>query len=320
VQWTEHFGFADGTEVASHAGQFSDVQARFTTSIAATDGPRDGRWAYVTDDGSTLSMHVVDASTGADVIIGQSPGIADAIRLLPDGNVVATMRQRELGADRGVWLFSANAQPRRLMPDLMRPSGSATEIDERYFLDAAPDGSAVISSRCGTEPECEVRVVHMDTGSVEDILHVAQPYGVIDRELIGSAELCAGPCSIFGISIDSGARRLIVNDEGNSLLVDGTNGLLLTAGIGTAETTIRAVDVRGGPDGTDRIAFRAGQAYTIDLWSADPPPGWILLVPNVCPNSAAERRIPLLAPLNGGGPVPIGVAIQPFSTGGECIP
>lgn len=299
-------------------GRFGDVLAR------SIDLPREafaagpfGRIVLTgSDDGSSSRLELLDVGAGCSWLVATERDVIRRATIDASGAVLYEMRvDRATRADLGIWRrrldATVPAEP-VLGPIAPDPTFGVTFSTELTW-DLAGERLAVQS--CG-EYACRTRLLDPNDGSVAML---AEPdlgllVGVDEDTVVTYADCHGLPCPVVSTDIATGVRRVLADDAGAAMLVDGPRGATLVHEVATPSGPgLRSVGLReaGTPD---TVAVPDDMRLTgtplTDSSKTRLPAGWVLLTPDGhIPLDPTDHR-PQLRHIPDGATVPLDEATR----------
>jgi hypothetical protein len=213
--WTLRIGTLDG-QVTREVALTPAVGPLDLTTIPQPVGPAGGRVLYVSDDGRTATLHVVDAATGDDRELASTEAIIPLLALDGDGSSAYYLaNDRRTGSFGGVFQVEVDGgEPVVLIgPQSIQPVAATATLaaEARYFplLAASTDGSMLAYASC-TPSRCDVYSVYPGGDSI--LLHTTNfDFGegiaaIVGHLLIGVGNCGNPPCDGFAIDLQTGER------------------------------------------------------------------------------------------------------------------
>ncbi len=264
-------------------------------------GPAGGRVLYVTDDGRTASLHVVDASSGADRELATTDAFLPRLAIDPSGATAYYLAlDRRSGAFVGIYAVSTDGGSSRplISAQSIQPvtSMATLAVQASYFpqLAVSTDGSWVVFTSC-RPAACDLYAVQPSVGDAS-LTHSVQfrfddtIVGVTGSLLIGSSACAEASCDGFVLDLKSGDRWPLGGTEqpfDPKQLIAGPQGALVLGERETYDQGAWQVETLDLTDRTRTTVFSATfkPGYTVVRLAeqdagAELPAGWFLIYRN----------------------------------------
>lgn len=299
--WTLRVGTLDG-RVTRSVELLPETGPLLLSRIPQPVGPAGGRVLYVSDDGHTATVHVVDVATGADSARATTDAFIPQLAIDQRGQSAFFLAlDRVTGAFEGVYEVDTTfGQPHVLFDrNTVFPAAIATLVDIAPFvpqLSVSDDGNWLAYAGC-TQSHCDLTA--MNLADSEIFLHDREDRGIQVGEriigVVGNLLIAQSDCGIpacDGVAIDlrTGVRwpfggpdqpfypeQIIAGPHGPVALADSQTG-------STGRWHVRALDLT---DRSQTNVFSASYEFgrtVVQL--ADPfvgaelPAGWFLVYRN----------------------------------------
>jgi hypothetical protein len=320
--WTLRIGTLEG-RVTRTIALTPAVGPLDVTTIPVPVGPAGGRVLYVTDDGRTASLHVVEAATGDDRELTTTDAIIPRLAIDPAGSSAYFVAlDRRSGAFDGLFRIEVRGgQPVMLIDPQPAAAMATLAAQSSYFpqIVVSNDGAWVVFASC-RPAGCDVYAVTPDQSTLRgltgDLLFGETIVGVAGDLLIGASSCAEATCDGFAVDLQSGERWPLGGPDAPfdpKRLIAGPRGpLVLGQGDAGAQGTwqLEALDLT---DRSRTAAFAATYepGYTVvglaGEWpGAELPAGWFLIYRNA---DAAPAPYPDYSAARLGGttetPLPI---------------
>ena len=291
-------------------------------------GPAGGRVLYVTDDGQTASLHVVDAVTGADRELTRTDAFIPRLAIDPTGSIAYYLAlDRRSAALQGLFGIATNGgAPQQLISGPATSAVATLAVQASYLpqLAVSTDGSWIVFASC-RPTGCDLYAVN-PTGNSLRVHHGTFQYGetivgITGNLLIGSGGCAEVTCDGFVLDLVTGDRWPLGGREqpfGPQQLIAGPHGPLLLGQNETYEQGVwhvEALDLTNRTRSTVLSATFKPATTVVRLAEqlvvgAELPVGWFLIYRNA---DAAPAPYPDYSAgmLGGSAEVPLPVMTFP---------
>ena len=323
--WTLRIGTLDG-QVTREVSLTPAVGALDLEIIPEPVGPAAGRVLYVTDDGQTARLHVVDAANGEDRALTSTDAIVPRLAINPAGtSAFYVALERRSGTFQGVFRIDIEGgQPVMLISPPPMAASATLAAQTSYFPQLAVSASGGWVVFAGCRPAgCDVYAVTPDGSALRGItgaVRFTDAVVGISGDLLIGASLCEeATCDGFTVDLQTGERWPLGGSDvpfDPKQLIAGPHGPIVLSEIDTGNQGTWQVEALDLTNRSRTAAFAAtyDPGHTV-VGLAEPsagaelPPGWFLIYRNA---NAAPAPYPDYSAAPFGGSVETQLPIMSF--------
>ncbi len=213
-------------------------------AASSASGPNRGRVVVAVDEGSSSSIHIVDAARGCEAVLDLGAVVARRAIADPAGDgFLVHLLARDSRADLGVWQVSPDGRRTLLLVPLEDASRRAAGIDRVWAtnLRTTRDGRRLAVQSCDPE-NCLTRIVERGSGRVTSL--IGRQGDLIDfsgDRLVTWAACHGAPCGLVAWSNDGSAA--VLADSAIGAAVAGDGAVVIAVREGAADANALAIDV-----------------------------------------------------------------------------